>query len=374
MKIKITILIACITFLILPGHQLKGNPGDTTWVTVFNLQKLTHYGSYDTIAIFPVNKRYRKIRMHYILGRYQCPTGTQYCGSWDYTTQIFCRPKNQDSVEIARVITPYASDWLGKNKKHDYIIDVTDYATVLRDTAAIRFKYDGYSWGFTITLKLEMIEGVPPMDVQSVKKIYDGYFPYGNASNSIENYLTPKPFTYAVNGRAFIKNTVSGHGADGTNCAEFCSKYYQLKINNAMISQKQLWRNDCGLNQVYPQTGTWIYDRANWCPGAVVIPIYHNISGLTSASQQFTVNVDMQPYTISNPSAGFIWHSQLINYSAPNHSLDVAIEDIVAPTNDMNFFRNNTVCRNPIIRVRNTGTDSVKTILFPTGSHLQLQC
>ena len=118
-------IIALLLLAELFSLPLQANPGDTTVVTVWNLRKLTQYGNYDTSAVFPTGKRYRKIRMHYILGRYACPGNPQYCGSWDYTTQIFARPANNDSVEIARVITPYATDWLSLNKKHDYVVEVT---------------------------------------------------------------------------------------------------------------------------------------------------------------------------------------------------------------------------------------------------------
>ncbi|MBL7931342.1 MAG: T9SS type A sorting domain-containing protein [Bacteroidia bacterium] len=350
------------------GSSLRSNPGDTTWVTVYNLRKLTQYGNYDTTATFPTGKRYRKIRLHYILGRYACPPGSQYCGSWDYTTQIFVMPSNKDTAEIARVITPYATDWLGQNKKHDYIVEVTDYASLLQGTTGMRFNYSGYSWGFTITLKLEMIEGVPPMDAVSVNKIYDGYFPFGNSTNSIENYLVPKQLNYTTpTNKVFVKNWVSGHGSDNTGCSEFCSKYYQLKLNSNMISQKQLWRSDCGVNQVYPQTGTWVYDRGNWCPGAVVWPIYHDITPITTANTNFTVDVDMEPYTIPNPSGGYNFGTQFIQYTAPNHSRDVSIEDIISPTNDANYFRNNPRCNNPVIKIKNTGTDQVTSAVFSYG-------
>ncbi|MGV2480400.1 UNVERIFIED_CONTAM: hypothetical protein IGO34_26745, partial [Salmonella enterica subsp. enterica serovar Weltevreden] len=103
----------------------------------------------------------RKIRLHYILGRYACPAGAQYCGSWAYTTHVYARPAGADTVEIARVITPYATDWLAQNRKHDYIVDVTDYASILKGNLDFRYNYDGYSWGFTLTLKLELIEGTP---------------------------------------------------------------------------------------------------------------------------------------------------------------------------------------------------------------------
>lgn len=348
--------------------DLQANPGDTTWVTVYNKRWLDHYGNYDTSATFPTGKRYRKIRLHYILGRYSCPGNPQYCGSWDYTTQIYARHAGLDSVEIARVITPYATDWINKGKSNDYVIEVTDYATHLDGNCGIRFNYSGYSWGFTITLKIEFIEGVPPMDEVAVKNIYDGYYPYGNANNSIENYLTAKTYSYGTAvSRSFVKNTVSGHGADANDCSEFCSKYYKQKINNAVISQKQLWRNDCGRNEIYPQTGTWIYERANWCPGAVVWPIYHDITSYTGANTNFTVDADMEPYTTATVSAGYNWVSQLITYGSPNHSLDVSVEDIVSPSKDPNYTRENPSCASPIIRLKNVGTNSVSSIVVNYG-------
>ncbi len=362
---KIILLIAMAELF---NFSALANPGDTTSVTVYNLRKITQYGSYDTTAVFPTGKRYRKIRMHYILGRYGCPSGSQYCGSWDYTTQIYARPAGKDSVEIARVITPYATDWLSLNKKHDYVVEVTDYASALEGLTAMRFNYQGYSWGFTITLKIEFIEGVPPMDALSVKNIYDGYFAFGNNANPIENYLTSKSYSYTTpTTRPFIKNIISGHGSDNAGCAEFCSKYYQLKVNNTMVSQKQLWRSDCGSNEVYPQTGTWIYERGNWCPGAVVWPIYHDLTNITSANTTFSVDIDMQPYVGNGSLGGYNFVTQLINYSAPNHSRDVSVEDIISPTKDANYFRENPRCSNPVIKIKNTGTDSLRSIVFNYG-------
>jgi hypothetical protein len=350
------------------NFTMISNPGDTTWVTVWNLRKLTYTGSYDTTAVFPTNLRYRKIRLHYILGRYACPPNTQYCGSWDYTTQIVARHAGMDSVEIARIITPYATDWLQQNKKHDYIVEVTDYATALDGTTAMRFNYQGYSFGFTITLKIEFIEGVPPMDALSVTNVYDGYYTYGSTSDPIENHLSAKPYSYASpTSKAFLKNTVSGHGSDNMGCSEFCSKYYQLKINNSVVSQNQLWRSDCGINEVYPQTGTWIYERGNWCPGAVVWPIYHDLTPITTPNTTFTVDVDMQPYVNNSPSGGYNWVSHLIKYSAPNHTRDVSIEDIASPTKDDNYFRENPNCNSPIIKIKNVGTDTLTSITFTYG-------
>ena len=71
MKHVITIIL--FIFLV---QESKAAAGDTTWVTIYNLRKLTYYGNYDTSAVLPTGKTYRKIRLHYILGRYACPAGT----------------------------------------------------------------------------------------------------------------------------------------------------------------------------------------------------------------------------------------------------------------------------------------------------------
>ncbi len=361
-------LLPALLLAALLASDLSANPGDTTWVTIYNLRKITQYGNYDTSAVLPTGKTYRKIRLHYILGRYACPSGSQYCGSWDYTTHVYARPAGADSVEIARVITPYATDWLAQNRKHDYIVDVTDYASILKGNLAFRYAYDGYSWGFTLTLKMEMIEGTPTMNALSAKNIYDGYYAYGKTADPIESHLTAKPFQYSNPvAKVFVKNLISGHGSDDTGCSEFCSKYYDLKINGTAISQKQLWRSDCGKNDVYPQTGTWVYERANWCPGNVVNPITHDISSNTSAGSTFSVDIDMEPYTApnqGNASAGFGVNSQLISCSAPNYNLDVSLEDIISPSNDPNYFRSNNICSNPKVKIKNTGTATVNSVLF----------
>ncbi|MCD6017430.1 MAG: hypothetical protein K0S53_551 [Bacteroidetes bacterium] len=360
-------ILFCLLIGICSLPEIKANPGDTTWVTVYNLRKITQWGNYDTSAVLPTGKTFRKIRLHYILGRYACPSGTQYCGSWDYTTQVYVKPPTADTVEIARVITPYATDWLTTNRTHDFTVDVTDYASVLSGNLDFRYKYDGYSWGFTLTLKLEMIEGTPAMEALSVKNIYDGYYAYGNTSSPIENYLIAKPFLYnSPVAKAFVKNTISGHGSDDNGCGEFCSKYYDLKINGSPVSQKQLWKSDCGLNDISPQTGTWLYERANWCPGQIVYPINHDISSLTAPASNFSVDIDMEPYTSPTQSnaGGYNIVSQLISYGAPSFSTDVSIEDIISPNNNPNYIRSNNICANPKIKIKNTGTNPVTQVVF----------
>lgn len=362
MKNKIQFLF----FILLFQNFATAAPGDTTWVTVFENRKIDHYGNFDTIANLPTaTVDYRKIRLHYILGRYACAPGEQYCGSWDYTTMVIAQPANADTVELARIITPYATDWLQTNRSHDYVVEVTDYSSILKGVLPMRYKYEGYSWGFTLTLKIEYIEGTPPMKAIEVRNVYDGYFSYGNSNDPIENKLVAKTFSNSSStSKTYLKNTISGHGSDDTQCSEFCSKFYQLFLNGNQIDQVQLWKSDCGYNNISPQTGTWLYDRANWCPGEQVYPILHP---LNVGATPFTVNMDMESYTApnqSNATGGFNIVSQLITYETPAFSIDASLEDIIAPTNDPNYARSNSTCSNIIVKLKNNGTTPLNTVKF----------
>jgi len=358
-------------FVLTVSLQLFANPGDTTWVTVFNERPIRAYGDLDTTAVLPAaGTQYRKIRLHYILGRYACPSNEQYCGSWDYTTSVYALPPAADTVELTRVITPYATDWLSTNRKHDYTVDVTDYASILHDNLTMRYTYEGYSWGFTLTLKIEFIEGEPPMNAISVDNVYDGYFAYGSNADPIEDHLTPKTFQFAAPvASTMVKNIISGHGSDQTGCGEFCSKYYRLNIDNNLLSQKQLWKSDCGVNNISPQTGTWLYDRANWCPGEVVYPILHPLNSVTTANTPFIVNMDFQPYTAPGQQniGGYNVVTQLVSYGPPNHALDASIEDIISPNNDPNYARSNSICDNPVIKIKNNGSTALTNLTIEYG-------
>lgn len=354
----------------------RAAPGDTTRVDVVTNMRIPRYGAYDTLAQLPSGGGpYRKILLHYVLGRYACGSGAQYCGSWDYTTRVILRPPFGDTLELTRVITPYATDWLGNtggpSRRHDYVTDVTDYAQQLtQGPRQLQYFYDGYSWGFTVSLYFEFIEGTPAREVLGVKKIYDGWMPFGVTADPIENRLTPQT-AYIPGGpvvdRVELKSLITGHGSDGNQCAEFCSKYYDVFANQQAVTRQQLWRDDCGRNPVSPQTGTWIYDRANWCPGQAVRALRHNLTPWAAPGTNMTVNVDMQPYTAPgqmNPG-GYIWHSQLLVYGPPTFAAaDAELREIISPTTDPNFARDNPACAGARVVLRNGGGAPLTSATF----------
>ncbi len=365
---KKIILFAFISLVVF-STKIYAAPGDTTWVQA-NITNLDNYGNFDDTVGFPGGSiTYRKILMIFTMGEHSCPTGTQYCHQWDYTINNYLITST-DTVELSRFISPYATAGTPRfptTWKKDYIFDVTDFYPLLKDTATVRIHYSGYSGGFTANVKFAFIEGVPPRNVIGMEPVWSGYFYYGNTADPISNHLPAYTLTVPANTQSSeLRYIVTGHGADNTSqCCEFSTSNtghnYSILVNNNTIDTKNIWRDDCGFNELYAQGGTWIYNRANWCPGNIVDPFIHQL-GVTSGS--YTLGNTYDNYTGSGSYGGYDINGEVIYYGAFNHALDASIEDIVAPTNADDYFRENPCGSNPIIRVRNTGSTAITSIKF----------
>jgi hypothetical protein len=345
------------------------NPGDTTWVQAQNDVQLDWYNDFDAPVTFPAGSvSYRKIIMIFTLGKYQCPSGTQYCGDWDYTVQNLLMTPT-DTFELSRLITPYANASYSRTPwgwKQRYYFDVTDYYPVLKNAATIRLSYHNYSGGFTGNIKFAFIEGTPPRNVTGIKRLWHGAFPFGNTADPIENYLPATNVVAPANTQQAEMNfTVTGHGSDNTGCSEFCSKYYQVYANSSLKETKTVWKDNCGSNNLYPQSGTWVYNRAGWCPGELVNPNVHKLGAVTAGSNM-KVDVNFQTYT-GNGSASYIIESALFFYGPYNQTLDASVENIIAPSNYEGNFRANPICGNPIVIIKNTGGTTISSLSLQYG-------
>ena len=277
-----------------------------------------------------------------------------------------------ERIELARVITPYGG-YYANTWRNTVQFDVTDFASILQDSVKIRAFYGGWSDGFTITLDFHFIEGIPPRTVQNIRNVYvsgPGGFPYGNVNNSIENYLTPKSFALATNEtNAMLRVIPTGHGAGTQNCAEFCLKNYQVLLNGTQYFQQSVWRNDCGKNHLLRQAGTWIYDRANWCPGEKGVVREHELTPLITPGSNLTIDMNMDPFTntVGGQNPNYIMAVQLITYGDPNFNLDASMEEIIAPSNNFYHNRSNPICQNPKVVIKNTGATNLTSATITYG-------
>ena len=124
-----------------------------------------------------------------------------------------------------------------------------------------------------------------------------------------------------------------------------------------------MWRSTCDFNPLFPQGGTWIYSRANWCPGAEVSPYEYDLSSYLP-DDSITVDYDMQSYIWNGQGStpNYRIEGYLFEYQPASFTNDASIEDIVAPNNIKYYARYNPMVGKPIIVIKNTGKDTLKSL------------
>lgn len=354
------------------SHSLAA-PGDTIRIQSHQETHWSWNNNYLDTVQFPTTGNFQKVLMHCFLG---CPTIG--CSEWDYKSNIEIWEDvngTTQRTEIGRIITPYSGNrnygWF-----HEYVIDVTDYLPLLTGEKTVNAYYGGFQDGFTMTVYFDFIEGTPPRDVLRVSQVYrsgPGGFLYGDASDPIEDHLTPTNISLTPQTQdATFRLVATGHGfgnnaqnGNPDNCAEFCPKYYTLQLNGLVQAQNTVWKDDCGSEPYFAQTGTWVYNRAGWCPGSEAMIFDDRLTSDVTPSGNLTLNVDWEPYTYTGGS-GFPIHywieAQLIEYGDFNFERDAEITLIERPTTYDRMSRFNPTCFSPKVTVRNNGSETITSL------------
>ncbi len=387
--------LPALAIIVLVMHSaVKAAPGDTTIVTAHQDVDMTSHGSYDEWVQFPTGMTYGQIIMEYEMG-----CASSGCSDWDYTTRIFAQiPTGMldstiasidtngtvidttwnvfevfESFELGRAITPYGGymangqHGYNNNWSHRFYYDLTDYQILLNDSVRIRAHYRGWSSGFSVTLKFHMIEGTPPRNVLAVTPLVNRRFQYANRETVDSLFLTPVDIAMDPAMQAAAMRVItSGHGFDNNvYCAEFCERDYFVYVDGQQQVSQLMWRDDCGLNPIYPQGGTWLYDRANWCPGAKATGYWHELTPHVTAGQTHEVDLSIESYTWSGSQAPYyIFSAVLFQYGALNRTLDAAIEEVRAPSDHEEYRRINPVCGNALIELKNYGATPLTSVTF----------
>lgn len=266
--------------------------------------------------------------------------------------------------ELARYITPYGNG-LSLGAGWTWTFDVSDYVTLLHDSVHLA----AGNWQELLDVKFLMILGTPPRPVLDIQNLYTGNFNYGIGSDPIDNHLPPLTVNFpstAVNSR--WKSRVTGHGMDSPgNCAEFCPKNHFYNINGNLQYTQLVWRDNCDLNPLYPQGGTWVYDRSNWCPGAEVWTYDFELTPFVTPGSANILNHDVQAYTQTSGWDYYQIEDQVVFYGAPNFTLDASLDDIISPSTDQMWLRKNPICTDPIVKITNTGTTTLTSLTFTYG-------
>ena len=261
--------------------------------------------------------------------------------------------------QIQNYVTPYG---IGLNLNgaagFRYVYDVTDYEPILHDT----IEFMAGNQQELIDVKFLFIKGTPPREVVNFQTLALGDYQHADIANDV----VLKAVSVDLNSSAsqfVVRTRTTGHWFGGfQNCAEFCPKNHNIKVNGTQTHQWLNWKK-CASNPIKSQGGTWVYDRAGWCPGSFADTYDHDISNFVTPGATASIDYGMET-TAGGMEGNYRTTVQLFEYSTPSFQNDARIEDILSP-NDWEWHQNyNPMCDNPKILIRNTGADDVQTMVI----------
>ena len=192
-----------------------------------------------------------------------CPDGG--CDPWDRVSGIEIKGHDGEWYEIIRYITPYG---VACNSE----IDLTDFSSLLHGKVTMRFYLGTQGNGFLYTLDLDYKSGIPDNAYSVVNKLWNRTYPFGDPSNRQPVPMVSSNFPSNTKASK-IKLVSTGHGwgeNNTLNAAEFYDATHHIKVNGDRTFDQRNWDNcDPNPDGCQPQNGTWFYDRAGWCPGAI---------------------------------------------------------------------------------------------------------
>ena len=240
-----------------------------------------------TISLPENNSVYGTILMNIWV---DCPnTG---CDPWDQPAKISL-VKEGVTYELARFITPYGKAC------GPWVIDVTSFKSVLQgDCNFLSYIQVWGASGWLLNVSLTYLPEEVDYPFQRVTPIYDtDNWVYGDPGID-DNLPTVSQTIHPLAQDAQFRLTVSGHGQANTdNAAEFSAKTHHVYVDGADFQAQYLWKDDCEFNDCDNQAGTWLFDRAGWCPGQGVDPLLVELGSAITAGAELSLDYELQAYT-----------------------------------------------------------------------------
>ncbi|KID57433.1 hypothetical protein JF50_09530 [Pseudoalteromonas luteoviolacea] len=370
--------------LIFTCPQVLASKAIATTQTLTEYTSFTQHGDHR----FAVNLMPADLKSRHILAL-ELGCAEQGCSDWDYTVRLEWY-QGEKRYELGRLITPYAGymqrgmHGFDRNWRRTFYFDVSHLAPVLSGEGTFNVHYGG--WGakksaFGIAAKLI---SKPAYQTKSVKRVIPLYesgsegWPYKTAEDFAQR-LPVKTVTFEADEQyAEVKMIVTAHGhalsydnPDGKAelCGEWCDRYFTLEQDGKLVVKQNLWRDDCDQSATFPQGGTYLFARANWCPGEAIEPFSYPVSTSVEGSSLFDLDwqaYSWQPSQYGTDAPRYIVNAVLVTYGEQEVEEDVALTSIVKPNSAMPD-RIGLSCGEIEVDVKNLGKSTVDELWFDYG-------
>lgn len=295
-----------------------------------------------------------------------------WAGTWHFNNTLYYFSTPFPEVidyELGRYITPYGIGLSLGASGFRWTFDVTDYQWLLHDSVEL----SAGNQQELIDLEFEMIEGTPARPVVRHTRPWGGLSSYSYAN--LDNDVSLPAVTVTTHPDATqwnLRTRFTGHGHNSNNgqyphCCEWKDNTHYAFANGAQIDEWHIWQeNDCALNPVYPQGGTWLGSREGWCPGDLVKDHSIEITPYVSGGQ-VTLDYDITPVPANNQGMGggnYVVNMDLFEYGPSAHTLDAEVYMVKRPNNDAYYGRENPMCTPPLVTLRNAGSTALTSATF----------
>jgi hypothetical protein len=267
--------------------------------------------------------------------------------------------------EIMSFVTPYGLGLnMGINGK-TWFFDVSDFEPLLKGPKRFVMGMGGENQE-QMDIDFWFIVGTPPRTVLNFNQLWQGAYRDGGAGiNSVVNDIRFPILSVPTqsNAQQFkLRSTITGHGAEGEFQQNGGPITHFFNVNGGPNEFSWSANEECSFNVIYPQGGTWVYDRQGWCPGQASLTKMLDLTPHITPGNTVTLDYSCSNPQFVNGDYRYLVAHQMVSYGGPNHALDAAIEDVISPSTKVLYSRRNPICNNPIIVVRNTGNTIINDL------------
>lgn len=272
-------------------------------------------------------------------------------------TATYYNSFKQNRHQLQNYVTPYG---IGLSLGPDgfrWQYEVTDYAAILTGLVEIA----SGNQQELIDLEFVFIEGTPPRDLLEFETVWLGNYNHAQIADDVVMPAVDR--TLRMDASEFmLRARTTGHWFGGfNNCAEFCAKNFNLSIDGTEQFEWLNWK-ECADNPVIDQGGTWIYDRAGWCPGTFADSYDHDITPFVTPGGTHSIDQGMQAYPTNGGLGNYQHTLQLFQYGAKNFQYDMEVSEIISPNSWEFHNRYNPICADPVIEIRNLGAEVITSL------------
>ncbi|MFN8318923.1 MAG: peptide-N-glycosidase F-related protein [Saprospiraceae bacterium] len=271
--------------------------------------------------------------------------------------------KRPMKFELMSFVTPYGIGLdLGLEGK-TWHFDVSDFAPILKGRKRMTMEFGGQNQE-EMDIRFLYYSGKAPRKVLDIRQVWPVNAVGYNSILSNNSFEKRQVQFNSLTQSAKLRSAITGHGQEG----EFIPQTHFINVNGGNTEWSwQVWK-ECADNPVYPQGGTWIYDRAGWCPGAATDVREYDVSPYISNTG---MDIDYGINTAQGDSR-YIVNTQLVEYGQAEFNVDAAITKIVRPSMDIEHQRFNPICMQPAIVIRNGGKETLTKIIIEYGTDNQI--